>query len=187
MQAISSWHIKKAARIIHTGGIVAYPTEAIFGLGCDPLNLETVWRLIGLKQRSIDKGLVLIASDINQLLPFIKTLDRKTKDKVMATWPGPVTWLLPAHPLVSPLLRGAHDTIAVRITAHPVAARLCHTLGQALVSTSANIAERRPAKNTFEVRRNFGDTIDYLLPGRTGERQQPSEIRDALTDKVIRA
>lgn len=183
----NSWHIKQAARVIHGGGIVAYPTEAIFGLGCDPFSLAAVWRLIGLKQRSIDKGLVLIASDMKQLLPFIKTLDQKTKVKIMATWPGPITWLLPTRTTVSPLLRGAHDTIAVRLTAHPVAARLCHTLGHALVSTSANIATQHPAKNTFEVRRKFGDTIDYLLPGRTGERKQPSEIRDVLTDKVIRA
>lgn len=187
MQTNSSWHIKNAARFIRAGGIVAYPTEAIFGLGCDPFNLTAVWRLILLKQRPIDKGLVLIASDMEQLQPFIKTLDSETEDKVMATWPGPVTWLLPVRALVSPLLRGRHDTIAVRITAHPIATRLCETVGHALVSTSANIADQRPARNVFEVRRRFGDTIDYLLPGRTGGRPQPSEIRDALTDKVIRA
>ncbi|MFV1997888.1 MAG: L-threonylcarbamoyladenylate synthase [Acidiferrobacterales bacterium] len=182
----NSWHINQAARVIHRGGIVAYPTEAIFGLGCDPFDLAAVWRLILLKQRSVDKGLVIIASDMEQLLPFIKTLDGKTENKVMATWPGPVTWLLPAQPWVSPLLRGRHETIAVRITAHPIAARLCHNLGHSLVSTSANIAEQRPARNTFEVQRRFGDAIDYVLPGRTGEQPQPSEIRDALTDKIIR-
>jgi len=186
LQSNSSWHIKNAVHTIHAGGMIAYPTEAIFGLGCDPFNLEAVWRLIGLKRRSIDKGLVLIASDMEQLLPFIKTLDKKTEAKVIATWPGPVTWLLPVRAWVSPLLRGDHDTIAVRVTAHPVAARLCDAVGHALVSTSANIAEQRPAKNSFEVRRKFGDTIDYLLPGKTGGRQQPSEIRDALTDRVIR-
>jgi L-threonylcarbamoyladenylate synthase len=187
LQANSSWHIRNAARFIRAGGIIAYPTEAIFGLGCDPFNLAAVWRLIQLKQRPIDKGLVLIASNMEQLLPFVKTLDSETEDKVMATWPGPVTWLLPARPLVSTLLRGHHDTIAVRITAHPGTTRLCEAVGHALVSTSANIAEQRPARNAFEVRCRFGDTIDYLLPGRTGERQQPSEIRDALTDRVIRA
>ncbi len=183
----STWHIKKAARIIRAGGIVAYPTEAVFGLGCDPFNLDAVWRLIELKRRAIDKGLILIASDLEQLFPFIGAMDKKTEDKILATWPGPVTWLLPARPSVSPLLRGRYDTIAVRVTAHPLAARLCDTLGHALVSTSANIAAHRPASKPFEIRRKFGNTIDYLLPGRTGERQQPSEIRDALTDKIIRA
>lgn len=183
----STWHINKAARIIRAGGIVAYPTEAVFGLGCDPFNLDAVWHLIGLKRRAIDRGLILIASDLEQLLPFIGSMDKKTEDKILATWPGPVTWLLPAQPSVSPLLRGRHDTIAVRVTAHPLAASLCDTLGHALVSTSANIAAHRPARKPFEVRRKFGDTIDYLLPGRTGERQQPSAIRDALTDKIIRA
>ncbi len=183
----NSWHIKQAARVIRGGGIVAYPTEAIFGLGCDPFNLAAVWRLIRLKQRSIEKGLVIIASDMEQLLPLIKTLDKETEARIMATWPGPTTWLLPARTPVSPLLCGAHDTIAVRVTAHPVAARLCRTLGGALVSTSANIAGQHPAKNTFEVRRTFGNTIDYLLPGETGGRQLPSEIRNARTDKIIRA
>jgi len=182
----NSWHIKQAARVIRGGGIIAYPTEAIFGLGCDPFNLDAVWRLIQLKQRPVEKGLVIIASDLEQLLPFIEPMDNKIKDRVMATWPGPVTWLLPARSLVSPLLRGRHNAIAVRITAHPIAARLCRTLGHPLVSTSANIAEQHPASNTFEVRHRFGDAIDYLLPGRTGERQQPTEIRDALTARVIR-
>lgn len=183
----SSWHIKNTVRIIRAGGIVAYPTEAVYGLGCDPYNLDAVWRLIKLKRRALESGLILIASNLAQLQPFIDHMDEATKDKVLATWPGPVTWLLPAHRSVSPLLRGRHHTIAVRVTAHPIAAMLCDALGHALVSTSANLAERRPAKNTFEVRRTFGDKIDYLLPGRTGEQQHPSEIRDALTDKIVRA
>ena len=187
MQITSNWHLKNAVRIIHTGGIVAYPTEAVFGLGCDPYNLDAVWRLIQLKRRAIDKGFILIASDLKQLCPFIEPIDKQIEDKILANWPGPVTWLLPARPTVPPLIRGCHNTIAIRVTAHPVASMLCHALGHALVSTSANITGRHPATNVFEVRLTFGGKIEYLLPGRTGKHQQPSKIRNALTDKTIRA
>lgn len=187
MQIPSRWHINNTVRTIRAGGIVAYPTEAVFGLGCDPFNLDAVWNLIQLKRRTMDKGLILIASDLEQLLPFLRPMDSEIKKKILASWPGPVTWLLPAHALVSPLLRGRHRTIAVRVTDHPVAATLCRRLGHALVSSSANIAEQHPATNVFEVRLGFGDKIDYLLPGKTSGSARPSEIRDAATDNIIRA
>ena len=121
-----------------------------------------------------------------QMLEYIEPLDSKTYKKVMSTWPGPVTWLLPARSSVSTILRGEHDTIAVRVTAHPVAKALCETLGHALVSTSANIAGGRPARDSLEVRRIFDDNIDYLLPGHIGEEDKPTEIRDARTDEIVR-
>lgn len=187
MHIPSRWQFRNTVRIIRAGGIVAYPTEAVFGLGCDPYNLDAVWKLIQLKRRAIEKGVILIASDLNQLLPFLRPLDSNIEKKIVASWPGPMTWLLPAHPFVSPLLRGRHKSIAVRVTDHPVAANLCRYLGHALVSTSANIAEQRPATNVFEVRLGFGDKIDCLLPGQISGNARPSEIRDALTDKIIRA
>lgn len=187
MQTIQPWQVRQAVRAIRAGAIVAYPTEAVFGLGCDPENLSSVWRLLALKQRPVEKGLILIAASFDQLLPYLAPMEKSIEQKVLASWPGPVTWLLPARGDVSPLLKGAHETIAVRVTAHPVAHALCQQLGHPLVSTSANIANGRPARDALTVRRIFGDTIDYLVPGRVGDRAKPTEIRDALSDTVVRA
>ena len=181
-----SWQLKQAVRAIRSGAIVAYPTESVFGLGCDPENPDTLWRLLALKQRPVAKGLILIAASYEQLLPYIEPLDAVIGKKVLASWPGPVTWLLPARPDVSILLRGSHRSIAVRVSAHPVASSLCSALGHPLVSTSANIAGGRPARDALAVRRIFGNSIDYIVPGKVGGLDRPTEIRDALTDRVIR-
>jgi L-threonylcarbamoyladenylate synthase len=186
VQTFRTWHLKQAARHVRAGGIIAYPTEAVFGLGCDPANLFAVLRLLALKQRAPDKGLILIAANFEQLQSYVEPLDAKIKKKLMATWPGPVTWVLPARPSVSSLIRGAHSTVAVRVTAHPVAKALCETLGHALVSTSANIAGGRAARDSLGVRRIFGDTIDYVVPGQVGGLDRPTEIRDAQTDTLVR-
>lgn len=180
------WRVKQTARVLAAGGIVAYPTEAVYGLGCDPLDAQAVLRLLALKDRPIEKGLILIASDFQQLLPFVRTPDPAAMEKIESTWPGPVTWLLPAKPETSVWLRGAHDTLAVRVTAHPRAAAVCQAFGGAIVSTSANPGGLPPARNALQVRRYFGDTIDDILPGAVGPRRKPSEIRDAATGRIVR-
>lgn len=172
---------------MHAGGIIAYPTEAVYGLGCDPLNAATVLRLLAVKRRPIDKGLILIASRFEQLRPFLAPLSPALLAKAQSSWPGPVTWLLPARPETPVWLRGSHETIAVRITAHPVAAALCDAAGTALVSTSANRSTRPPARSALAVRVAFGDDIDYLVHGATGGRGKPTEIRSAVSGKVVRA
>lgn len=180
------WHVHRAAAIVRGGGVIAYPTEAVYGLGCDPLNPAAVQRLLRLKQRSMHKGLILIAAAFGQLQPYLGEIDDAMRRRIDRTWPGHVTWLLPAHPDLPRWIRGAHPTVAVRVTAHPLAAALCRVAGSALVSTSANSARRTPARTAMDVRRQFRDTLDYILPGATGPHTAPSEIRDAATGKVIR-
>lgn len=167
--------------------MVAYPTEAVFGLGCDPLDGAAVDRLLALKGRPAAKGLILIAAAFQQILPFVEPLDPALTAHIQATWPGPVTWLLPARPAVPHWLRGGHDTIAVRVTAHPPAAALCETFGGALVSTSANRAGHPPARSPLAVRRTFGDGLDYILHAPLGGLLRPTEIRDGRTGAVVRA
>ncbi|MFZ5592841.1 MAG: Sua5/YciO/YrdC/YwlC family protein [Pseudomonadota bacterium] len=181
------WRLGRSVRVLRKGGVIAYPTEAVYGLGCDPLDAQAVLRLLALKDRPMEKGLILIASDFQQLQPFIRAPDSATLDKIQSTWPGPVTWLLPVKPETPAWLRGAHDTLAVRVTAHPQAAALCRAFGGAIVSTSANPGGLPPARNALQVRRYFGDTIDDILPGKAGPRRKPSEIRDAATGRVVRA
>lgn len=179
------WHLSRAARVLHGGGLVAYPTEAVWGLGCDPLNPEAVFDLLAVKRRRPDKGLILIAADYSQLLPYVAPTP-DVEARVRATWPGPVTWLLPARPEVPEWLRGRHTGLAVRVTAHPRAAALCAAFGGAIVSTSANLSGRPPACSRLAVQRQFGAKLDYILPGALGGRRAPTEIRDAATGRVIR-
>jgi L-threonylcarbamoyladenylate synthase len=184
---VNHWHLRQAARIIHNGGVIAYPTEAVYGLGCDPLNAKAVLHLLALKRRSIDKGLVLIASDRDQLKPFIAPLDSNQIDTLDASWPGPVTWLVPANPNTPQWLKGNHNTIAVRVTAHSLAAALCRELGHALVSTSANLSGTRPARNPLQVHRYFDQQLDGILNGPLGKLAKPTPIQDLCTGRIVRS
>jgi L-threonylcarbamoyladenylate synthase len=182
-----NWHIKQAARIANSGGIIAYPTEAVFGLGCNPLDAAAVLRLLLLKQRNLDQGLILVAADPSQLEDFVDFPGGKIGEAIGASWPGPVTWLVPARAWVPYWLTGNHDTLAVRVSDHPVVQALCREFAGPLVSTSANLHGHRPARNALQVRRAFGDRIDYLVSGQTGKLAKPTEIRDALSGKIVRA
>ncbi|HXH04493.1 MAG TPA: Sua5/YciO/YrdC/YwlC family protein [Candidatus Competibacteraceae bacterium] len=184
---MSFLHIKTAVRVVHAGGLIAYPTEAVYGLGCDPGDATAVARLLGLKRRPPGKGLILIAAELAQLEPFLLPLSSADRATVMATWPGPVTWLLPVRPEVPRWLRGDHDTLAVRVTAHPLAAALCRACGSALVSTSANRSGHPPARSALQVRLRLGKAVDYVLPGATGGAAKPTEIRDLRSGRVVRA
>lgn len=186
---MTTWQLRQAVRVIRQGGIIAYPTEAVYGLGCDPFNADAVLRLLSLKGRPMEKGLILIASDISQLLPFLAPLPENQFQQLEASWPGPVTWLVPARPETPAWLKGQHDTIAVRVTDHPIAAALCEEAGHALVSTSANPAGRQPAKTPLEVRRYFnhnGDQIDHIVVGSLGKHAKPTTIRDLSTGQTVR-
>ncbi len=182
----SRFQIHNAATLIQGGGIVAYPTEAVYGLGCDPLNGGAVQRLLELKGRPAGKGLILIAADFDQLRPFINELAPEQMAAVHASWPGPVTWLLPAAAGVPAWLTGGRSTLAVRVTAHPLAAALCRAAAMPLVSTSANRAGRPPARSALQVRLRCPG-VDMILPGAVGGAGRPTEIRDARNGKLLRA
>jgi L-threonylcarbamoyladenylate synthase len=183
---LNTWHLQQACYHLTKGGIIAYPTEAVYGLGCDPWNKSAIDHLLTLKRRSWRKGLILIAANYAQLTPFLEPLTPPLEAKVLATWPGAVTWLLPTRPKVPRWLRGQSGQIAVRITAHVQAAQLCHWWGGALVSTSANLSGQPAAKTALKVRQILGRQLDYIVPGKIGDSPRPSEIRDALTDEVLR-
>lgn len=180
------WHLRAAARALRDGGVIAYPTEAVYGLGCDPLNADAVMRLLALKQRPVSAGLILIAADFSQVEPFLLPVSSRVRRKIFASWPGPVTWLLPARAETPAWLRGRHSNLAVRVTDHAGTVALCRHFGGALVSTSANPRGQIPARSSLQVHRYFSDQLDYQLPGSLGGRDRPSEIRDAQTDQVLR-
>ncbi|MBE2170021.1 MULTISPECIES: L-threonylcarbamoyladenylate synthase [unclassified Cobetia] len=178
-----------AAACLRNGGIVAYPTEAVWGLGCDPDDGEALARLIKLKSRDAAKGLILIAGDIAQLEPWLAGVTVGQREQLLASWPGPYTWLVPDNGRAHPLLRGEHVSLAVRVTDHPLVQALCAAFGGPLVSTSANRAGESPAMTADEVRDAFGDALvnDVILEGPLGGNPRPSTIRDLATGKVLRA
>jgi L-threonylcarbamoyladenylate synthase len=181
------WPLKRAVETVRDGGVIAYPTEAVFGLGCDPLEEDAVRRILHIKQRDAAKGVILIASRVEQVLPFMAALPAETRRTLEASWPGPVTWVVPAASHVPAWLTGGRSTLAVRVTAHPVAAALCEACGMALVSTSANRSGQAPARTGLMVRTQLGDAVDCIVPGSVGGLSKPTEIREALTGKVLRA
>jgi L-threonylcarbamoyladenylate synthase len=145
-----------------------------------------VHRILALKGRPAAKGLILIAGALGQLEPYITPLTAELAARVLPTWPGPLTWLLPVRPQVPVWLHGAHATLAVRVSAHPQAAALCHAFGGAIVSTSANPSGRRPARSALDARRYFGGAVDYYLHGAVDLAARPTAIRDGLTGRIMR-
>ncbi len=166
---------------------MAYPTEAVYGLGCDPAQLDAVQRLLALKQRSWRKGLILVAADQAQLAPYLAEQSAEIRARAAATWPGATTWLWPARAGVSPLLRGTHNTLAVRIPSHPLALELCRVAGHPLVSTSANRSGQHPSRTALEVRRKLGRYPVLVLHGAVNRHARPSQILDLLTQRHIRS
>ena len=183
---MNSWHLNQAVRILFNGGVIAYPTEAVYGLGCLPYDYFAVSRILKLKNRPVQKGLILVAANLEQLSGYIEFPDEQVRQRVLATWPGPVTWVLPAKPGVPIWLRGQHNTIAVRVSKHNVVCSLCEKTG-ALVSTSANPANRPPARTALKVRGYFGQSLDYILYAGIGSNRRPTEIREAYTGKILRS
>lgn len=178
--------LAEAVHCLRAGGILAYPTEAVWGLGCDPYNEVAVARLLALKQRDRAKGLILIAGDLAQVQPWLAALNPAQCAVLRASWPGPVTWRLPDTAAIAPAwVRGDHAGIALRVSAHPLVQSLCMAFGGPLVSTSANPAGQPAARSAAEVRAYFGASVT-VLAGETGGREHPSEIRDLLTGEILR-
>ena len=167
------------------GGLIAYPTESCYGLGCDPSNRKAVQRILKLKQRLQRKGLILIASQYSQVARYLKPLTSNEQAKLQRDGAQAVTYLMPVADSAPRWLRGDHDTLAVRLTAHPLAKRLCREARSALVSTSANRSGCRPAKTYAECQRLFGNKV-WVLRGRVGKRKQPSTIRAWVGGKILR-
>ena len=180
--------IAEAAATLHRGGVIAYPTEAVWGLGCDPRDQAATLRLLALKRREAEKGLILIAADEHQLAPFIDmgALDAAQREAVRSSWPGPHTWIVPASAAAPRWVTGTHAGIAVRVSAHPPVIALCNAFGGALVSTSANQAGQPAAHAIGQLDPRLVAGVDAVLEGETGALQRPTGIRDARTGVVLR-
>lgn len=181
---VSLFNIRKAALVVKQGGIIAYPTEAVYGLGCDPYQQDAVYRLLALKDRPIEKGLILVASNLQQLEDFIEPLSEEQTTVILGS--KNTSWVVPANNAPK-WLRGKHTSLAIRLSSHPMVKALCQTLKQPLVSTSANPSGKRPAKNSLLCHRYFQHELDIIINSDTGSLKQPTEIRDLLSQKIIRS
>ena len=177
--------IAAAVAALRAGGVVAYPTEAVYGLGCDPFDRAAFDKLFALKQRPPTQGVLLIASDFSQVEQFIDA-PAAAIARARATWPGPHTWIFPRSQNTLAWVAGAHAGIALRVTAHAIAAELCRAFGGAIVSTSANRHGAAPARSSAEVRTAFGGELSYILDGEVGGLDRPTPIRDAVSGETIR-
>ena len=178
-------HLRQAIHICETGGVIAYPTEAVFGLGCLPIYEHAVCRILKLKHRSVRKGLILVAANMEQLHEYVDFSRVKNLQAILDSWPGPVTWLIPAKHVTPNWLTGNHNTLGVRVSSHPLVQSLCEKLGP-IVSTSANPKGANPARSSQRVRSYFQKEVDYVIPANIKSTLNPTEIRDDLTGNIIR-
>ena len=179
--------VQQAVAAMRAGGVIAYPTEAVWGVGCDPYNQQAVERLLALKTRPVEKGVILIAAELQQVEPLLARLSETDRQRVVADWPGPVTWVLPdPDNLIPRWIKGQHSGVAVRVSAHPVVQELCRAFAGPVVSTSANPAGAEPARSRDEVDCYFNGRLDAVVPGKLGDLAQPTQIRDLQNDRVLR-
>jgi L-threonylcarbamoyladenylate synthase len=178
--------LREAVAALEAGGLIAYPTEGVWGVGCDPMNPRACSRLLALKRRAFGKGLIVVAADFEQVEPMLRMVDERIEQRALATWPGPVTWLWPAEDWVPDWLTGRRQRLAVRVSAHPVVRALCDAWGGPIVSTSANRSGLPPARNRVQVQRWLGRDLDVIVPGDTGGLEGPTPIRDLLTGLTAR-
>ena len=173
---VSSWRVQQVARVVRAGGVIAYPTEAVWGLGCDPWNEQAVYRLLALKERPVAKGLILVADSIHQFDFLLADLPQVWLDRLASTWPGPNTWLVPHQKRLPAWITGRHPSVALRVSA----------LTGPLVSTSANPAGRPEARSRLRIEQYFPGQLDAVLGGTLGGRKNPSLIRDLVSGQVLR-
>lgn len=177
---------RQAIDILRQGGVVAYPTEAVYGLGCRADDRAAVERICALKQRPLEQGVIVLIRDLVQLGDWIAPLDSAQTERLRSTWPGAVTWLLPASEHCPRWLRGRHPSLAVRQSAHPLCRELCAALDVPLVSTSANRSGEAPARSAAEARIIFGSEVDLVVDAPLGDADTPSAIYDLRSGHKVR-
>jgi len=173
-------------RAVLHGAVFAYPTDTVWGLGCHPLIASAVLRLLQIKNRPVEKGLILLASRLEQCLPFLAVGENQLRP-LRQPADRPTTWLVPASDACPSWIRGDHATVAIRITDHPLVAQLCAGIDAPLVSTSANRSGRPTVRNALQARRELGDELDFIVGGYNTGGNRPSEIKSLAGGEVLRS
>lgn len=185
---MNQWRLKEAVRCLNSGGVIAYPTEAVWGLGCDPYDRDAVMKLLALKRRPEHKGLILVAACESQIEPLLSGLNAEQRQMLSETWPGPNTWILPdPKNRVPTWVKGRFTEVAVRVSAHPLVKALCTVYNGPIVSTSANRSTADPARTKLKVNAYFGSELDFVLDGELGGLDRPTTIRSITDMNTVRA
>ncbi len=186
---MSGCSIATAVELLQQGEVISYPTEAVYGLGCDPDNEAAVLNLLAIKQRPVAKGLILVAATYSQLLPYVddKAIPLEKRYQILSSWPGHISWVLPASKTAPKWVTGQFDSIAVRVSAHPVVQQLCQAYGKPLVSTSANLAGEPAITDYQQLLATIGLKVSAIVDGKLGGAAQPSQIRDAISGQLVRS
>lgn len=187
MRVFDSEGIAKAAALLRGGGVLAYPTEGVYGLGCDPDDRAAFERIFAIKRRPPEQGVLLIAADFEQLGDWIGDAPAAALERARAAWPGPHTFIFPRSPRVPAWVAGTHAGIALRVTAHAPSAALCRAFGGPIVSTSANRHGEPPAMDAAAIVAAFGSEVDGVLDAPLGGLARPTSITDAVSGAIIRA
>jgi L-threonylcarbamoyladenylate synthase len=181
------WQSQFAAHILRMGGVIAHPTEAVWGLACDPHNEAAVKALLRLKNRPVEKGLILVSGWHQHFDPLLSLLPESRRDMFFSPIDRPTTWLVPdPEHMIPGYVKGQFSTVALRLSQHPVIVALTRHLNTPIISTSANPAGNEPAMSLLKVNQYFSNEVDYILPAALGQHARPSEIRDLMTGNVLR-
>lgn len=183
---LSRWQLHNLAQVLDRGGVIAYPTESVYGLGCEPNHLAAIARILEIKNRPVSKGLILLVSHFSQALPFVKPLSNFDVNRISQVQPRATTWLLPKRVTAPELLCGQYDTLAVRLTQHPVAKQICDYTNSALISTSCNLTGKPELINAVSVRNQMKTQLDWIVSAPCGG-QKPSRIIDFMSNRKIRS
>ena len=178
-------NINRAAEIVKNGGLIAYPTETVYGLGVDPYNAEAIQKIFIAKGRAEDKGIILLIRGADDLSTLVRAVSPTAQMLIEAFWPGPLTLVFRANPDLSPALLGGRDTVALRHSSSPIATQLLTSLGGPLTSTSANRSTEPPARSASEVQNALGEHLDLILDGGPSDSTLPSTLVDVSTDRAI--
>lgn len=180
--------LHQAVTCLNNEQLLAYPTEAVWGLGCCPNSTAALEKLLALKNRPAHKGLILVAGSWQQLEPWLTGITNEQITLLKASWPGPQTWLVPdPNNLAHPLVKGSHPNVALRFTAHPLVQQLCLAFGGPIVSTSANLTHQPALTSQAQVEATFAGKLGYILAGELGGLAQPTPIQDLTTNQSIRS
>jgi L-threonylcarbamoyladenylate synthase len=180
------WRYRLIAEKLRMGAVIAYPTEGVWGLGCLPEYEASVAKILSLKGRAWQKGLIMAAATLEQALPYVADLKPDEIERLEQLWPGPTTVVMPKSDRTPLWVSGQFASVAIRVSAHPVIQGICRAVQQPIISTSANPSGKDPALNHLRVRQYFGQQVDVVVPGELGGQSGPSQIITLRDQTVIR-
>jgi tRNA threonylcarbamoyl adenosine modification protein (Sua5/YciO/YrdC/YwlC family) len=174
--------IEKAAEVLKAGGVIAYPTDTIYGLGCDLYNKKAIQRIYQIKRRDPKKPFSFICSDLKHISEYAQVTNLAYR--IMKRYlPGPYTFILPGTKLVPRIMLTKRKTVGIRVPDHPICLALVKALGNPIISTSANLSGEEALTDPREIEETLGSQIDLIIDGGILA-VQPSTVVSLIDDEV---